>query len=179
MRKQKLEQNILPKAKQRFLVQGYPDAEILSISRDVITSEIGVIELPDQTRVPGGRRRAGDFTINVQFGRDEDRELFSNWYNLCMDQESGDNIGVNPAYKRNATLIYLRLFSQDPGEYDSGRNLDPVIVSLTGCWPSSLNFPDYDMTSDEGDGYSQLELTINYDDVQQKDSTSLSQTFNG
>lgn len=178
MKKQKLEQNILPKAKQRFLVQGFPDAEILAISRDVISSEIGVIELPDQTRVPGGRRRAGDFTITVQFGRDEDRELFSSWYNLCMDQESGDRIGINPTYKRNATLIYLRLFSQDPGEYDSGRNLEPVIVSLTGCFPSTLSYPDYDMTSDEGDGYSQLELTINFDDVQQKSSTSLSQAYN-
>jgi hypothetical protein len=41
-----------------------------------------------------------------------------------------------------------------------------------------LVISDYDMTSDEGDGYSQLELTINYDDLQERDSSSLAQAYN-
>lgn len=45
-------------------------------------------------------------------------------------------------------------------------------------FPLFLLISDYDMTSDEGDGYSQLELTINYDDVQKRDSSSLAQAYN-
>ncbi len=37
---------------------------------------IGVIELPDQTRVPGGRVRAGEFTVTLQFALDHDREAY-------------------------------------------------------------------------------------------------------
>lgn len=58
MRKRVLEQNILPTAKQRIVVQGLAAADILLISRDPIDMKLGVIALPDQTRVPGGRRRA-------------------------------------------------------------------------------------------------------------------------
>jgi hypothetical protein len=163
MRKATLEGNILPRAKQRFLVEGMPGADIQYISRDVIPMEIGVIELPDQTRVPGGRRRAGEFTLTLQFGRNQDREAYLAWFNLCIDR--GDR-GISPAYKRNARLIYLRLFQGSPGTYNSGSDLPPVEVNVIGCWPSSMQLPDYDMTGDEGDGDTNLECTLNFDDVE-------------
>lgn len=71
MRKATLEGNIILKAKGRILVDGYQAADIMAITRDVIAHTVGVIELPDQTKVPGGRRRAGEFTVTIQFARDK------------------------------------------------------------------------------------------------------------
>lgn len=47
MRKRVLEQNILPTAKQRFVVQGLAAADILLISRDPLDMKLGVISCPD------------------------------------------------------------------------------------------------------------------------------------
>jgi hypothetical protein len=160
MKKARLEGNILPKAKQRFIVQGYPSADILYLTRDVIEMTLGVIELPDQTKVPGGRKRAGEFTLTLQFARNADREIYLDWFNKCVDTESS---GIDPTYKRDATIIYERLFNGSPGNYNSGSALPPVRAALYGCWPSSVKLPDYDMNSDESDGDSKLEVTIQYD----------------
>jgi hypothetical protein len=163
MQKRTLEGNILPKAKQRFLVNGLPEV-IIHLTRDPIPMEIGVINLADQTRVPGGRVRAGDFTIEIQFARNEDRQAYSEWFNMCKDV-SGDK-GINPKYKRDATLIYFRLFRGSPGTYDSGSDLPPVRARLFGCFPSKMELPALDVKADNGeDGDTMLKVTINYDDV--------------
>lgn len=164
MKKAALEGNILPKAKQRFYVDGFPGTDILYLTRDVIEMTIGVIELPDQTRVPGGRKRAGEFTLTLQFARNVDRETYVEWFNMCVDD--GGARGIDPTYKRNATIIYMRLFNGSPGNYNSGSALPPVQARLFGCFPSSLKLPDYDMNSDESDGDCTLEVTINFDDVE-------------
>lgn len=154
MRKRKLEQNILPTAKQRFVVQGLASADILLITRDPIDRKLGVIALPDQTRVPGGRVRAGDFKISLQFANDADRNAFTDWHNQCVDD--GTERGIDPQYKKDAAMTYLRLHA----------GKQAVKVNLFGCWPSSANFPNYDMDGDDGNnGDAKLELTINFDDV--------------
>ena len=168
MKKQKLEGNILPKAKQRFSVDGFADATVLYLTRDVIEMTLGVIELPDQTRVPGGRVRAGEFTMTLQFAKDEDRNMYITWFGFCIDGGSGSgqgtgNIpGINPNYKRNATIVYNRLFQ---GTGTGGNSRSAVTARLEGCWPSSLKLPDYDMNSDESDGDCNLEVTMSFDDV--------------
>jgi hypothetical protein len=172
MRKAVLEGNILPKAKQRFLVDGYPSVDILNLTRDMVTSEIGVIELPDQTKVPGGRRRAGEFTMSIAFHQDSDRELFRDWHYKCVDD--GGERGIDPTYKRNATAIYMRLFSGNPGTYNSGSQLQPVKVRIFGCWPSSFELGDYDMNSDEGDGFVTSQITIQYDLAELEKTNALS-----
>lgn len=168
MRKAELEGNILPKAKQRFLVDGMAGADIILLTRDVIEVAVGVIELPDQTRVPGGRKRAGEFNITLQFARDRDRNAYIDWHELCVDR--GDR-GIDPTYKRNATIIYMRLFQGSPGTFNSGSDVPPVRARLFGCWPSSYSLPDFDINSDEGDGDSNLEITMNFDNVELEGST--------
>ena len=176
MRKATLEGNILPKAKQRFLVDGMAGTDIQYLTRDVMEMTIGVIDLPDQTKVPGGRRRAGEFTLTLQFARDSDREAYLKWFDQCLDKggtvgnstETANSIqGIHPDYKRNATIIYLRLYQGKPSFVQhSTSEQTPVTARVFGCWPSSIKVPDYDMNSDEGDGDCTMEVTINYDDVQ-------------
>ena len=73
---------------------------------------------------------------------------------------------LNYRYKRDATLIYLRLFRGSPGNYDAGSDLPPVKARITGCWCSKLELPGLDVGSDNGDdGDTILKATINYDDV--------------
>ena len=169
MRKAVLEGNILPKAKQRFLVDGYTGADIIYLTRDVIEMAVGVIELADQTRVPGGRIRAGDFTVTLQFARNPDREAYLDWFEKCVDYpgtgDIGGGNGISSTYKRNATIIYYRLFKGSNEGYPSGSDSPPVVARLYGCWPSSVKVPDYDINSDDGEADCSLEVTINFDDI--------------
>jgi len=165
MKKRALEGNILPKAKQRLLIDGYSATEIIHITRDVIEMSLGVIELPDQTKVPGGRKRAIEFTTTLQFARNNDREVYLDWFNKCIDSGRDDS-GIQPDYKRNATIIYHRLFRGSPGNYNTGSDLPPVRARLYGCWPSSLKLPDGDINADEGDGDCMLEVTLQADDAE-------------
>ena len=163
MQKATLQGNILPKAKQRIIFNGLPEG-IIHLTRDPIPMEIGVINLADQTRVPGGRKRAGDFPVEVQFGRDEDRRAYIDWFNACVDRE-GDR-GIDPKYKRDGVLIFYRLFRGSPGTFDSGSDLPPVKARILRCWPSKLEIPALDIKADNGDeGDTILKITINYDDV--------------
>jgi hypothetical protein len=155
-----MEGNDTLRAKQRFLVNGMVGPDILYLTRDPLEITLGVIELPDQTRIPGGRQRAGDFGITLQFGSQTDRETYIDWFEMCVDR--GEN-GIDPTYKRDGTIVYYRLFSGDSGVYANGTNLPPVKASIFGMWPSRYTLPDYDMNSDEGDGSCILEMTINFD----------------
>lgn len=163
MRKAVLEGNITPKAKQRFLVDGMPGAEIIYLTRDPVEMSLGVIELPDQTAVPGGRKRMGEFNITLQFARDNDREAYLEWFNMAVDQ--GED-GINPLYKRSATIIYLRLFRGSSGTFNNGSDVPPVRARLYGCWLSRIQLPDYDLNADEGDGDCVLECTLRFDDAE-------------
>lgn len=163
MQKNTLEKNILPKAKQRMLIDGLPEG-IIHLTRDPISMELGVINLKDQTRVPGGRKRAGEFTAEIQYGRNIDRNSYLDWFTMGTDV-IGDK-GIDPKYKRDATLIYYRLFRGSPGSYDSGSDLPPVKARLEGCWCSKLELPGLDVAADNGDdGDTILKVTIQYDDV--------------
>ena len=162
MRKAVLEQNDTLKAKQLFLIEGMVDAEIILLTRDPLEVSIGVIELKDQTRIPGGRRRSGEFGVTLQFGRNGDRETFRQWFEMCQDE---GRRGVDPTYKRNGTIIFERLFQGSPGTYNSGSNLPNVTAQIIGVWPSQMNIPDYDISADEGDdGSLSLEMTMQFDD---------------
>lgn len=163
MQKRTLEGNILPRSKQRLLINGLPEG-IIHLTRDPIPMEVGVINLADQTRVPGGRIRSGDFAVEIQLARNEDRVAYRDWFLMCKDVP-GDK-GVDPKYKRDATLIFLRLFRGSPGTYDSGSDLPPVRARLFGVWPSKLELPQLDVKADNGeDADSILKITLNYDDV--------------
>jgi hypothetical protein len=163
MQKASLQPNILPKAKNRFAPQDLP-ATLIHLTRDPIPMEVGVINLADQTRVPGGRKRSGDFTVEIQFARDEDRLAYYNWFKMAIDVP-GEN-GINPSYKRSAKLTYYRLFTGTGGTFDASSDLKPVKVSLTGCWVSKMELPGGDIEADNGnDGDTKVKITINFDDA--------------
>ena len=165
MRKAVLEGNILPKAKQRFVIDGLPEGEIMWLTRDVINVALGVIDLPDQTKVPGGRRRAGEFTATLQFAQNQDREAMLDWFSESVD--AGTDDGISPHYKKNGTIIYHRLFRGNPGlGANSGTDLPPVRAVIFGVWCSQYNLPDFDMNSDEGDGDCVMECTFQFDDAE-------------
>ncbi|MBW4514550.1 MAG: hypothetical protein KME11_04935 [Timaviella obliquedivisa GSE-PSE-MK23-08B] len=160
MQKGTLEHNILPKAKQRMVVAGLPEAtltgSLLPLTRDAISMEIGVINLADQSRVPGGRVRAGDYALECQFARATDRDTYITWFNQCKDGAKND--GVDPDYKRNVTIHYERLHE--------GTGTNEIKLMLKGCFPSKIEFPAYDMNADNGDeGDTKLKITVNYDDI--------------
>ena len=163
MQKAVLEGNILPKASQRFLIEGI-GAGVIFLTRDQIEVSVGIIELPDQTRVPGGRKRSGEFTTTIQFGHDISRNSLFNWLKLGIDAANGR--GIDPAYKRRGTVIYNRLFAGSPGTYNSGSDALPVKLQIEGLWCSQYNMPDFDMNADEGeDGFTTVEATLQFDDV--------------
>jgi hypothetical protein len=184
MQKATLSPNPLPQNKQRFLVQDLPECRRV-ITRDTIAIELSSAERPDKTVVPIGRVNSGEFNITLDFGDDLGRGDYLKWFNMCIDKgtkerSSGANsrdlsedvtnssvtyagvAGIDPGYKKLATLIYHRLYNED----------NPIIVKLIGCWPSSLTLPDFDM---DGEEMLTLEMTISYDDVQiiQKSAAAL------
>jgi hypothetical protein len=164
VRKNVLEQNITPKAKQRLIIRDLPTT-IIHLTRDPIEMGVGVIELPDQTRVPGGRVRSGEFPVSLQFARDIDRNAYYQWFLMCKD--SGGPRGISPGYKKDGTIIFYRLFQGTPGNSNAGSNAPPVRANLLGLWPSQMTIPDADIGADEGeDGDLTLEVTLQYDDVE-------------
>ena len=135
---------------QRFVVEGLPSARI--ITRDKIKSEIDKIERPDKTIVPSGRLNPGTFNITLDFADNEARSAFINWKNMAID--SGQ--GVNPQYKKSATIVFGRLFADSTG---TDKELKQQIL---GCFPLSASIPEYDMDKSEA---CILEMEISYDDA--------------
>lgn len=161
MQKQTLQQNIFKKAKQRFRVAGLP--EIVITQRGTIDVAVGAIELPDGTKVTGGRVEPGEFTITLHFSDDTSREAYLDWFEQAVDKGIG---GVNPNYKRNAEIEFLRTFTGKPGQFaESGDDLQSAFADLEGVWCMKYTIPDADIDSTDGDGATMLECTISYDDA--------------
>jgi hypothetical protein len=126
MQKQTLQQNIFKKAKQRFRVAGLP--EIVITQRGTIDVAVGAIELPDGTKVTGGRVEPGEFTITLHFSDDTSREAYLDWFEQAVDKGLG---GVNPNYKRNAEIEFLRTFT---GNRVSLPNLEMIYNQRSQTW---------------------------------------------
>lgn len=181
MRKATLSPNPFTAAKQRFIVEGLPEADRI-VTRDEISLEYGVIERPDATRVPKGRVAPADFGVTLDFADDLARNAYIEWYNMCRDRggttgrvdvSDGPIVGIDPTYKRTAYVIYHRLY------ITPGGTEQPAKLELLGCFPTSISFPEYDMDSEDS---SMLSLTISYDDGRLLDntgSTSIGSVFGG
>lgn len=166
MHKNTMEQNVLKKGKQRFRVQGLPD--VIIITRDNIEVNTGAIELPDATKVAGGRVEAGEFNITLQFGDDYARNAYLGWLNQAVDRGRWQNTtGVDPDYKRTAVVEFLRAF-EGTSSYNnaSGNPREPVMAVLRGVWCMSYTIPDFDMDSADGDAFTTLECTLSYDNAE-------------
>lgn len=163
MQKATLQPNFLPTAKFRFLVQDLPQS-VITMTRGELVSEMGVINLQDQTRASGGRQRAGDFEVEIQLGNPTDYRAYAEWHKQSIDRIGR---GIDPRYKRSATAKFLRLFEGTGGQYDASSDLQPLTIRLTGCWCSKLTYPKNDINADSGDsGDTILKATINYDSLE-------------
>lgn len=175
MRKASLSPNPFTAAKQRFIVEGLPEADRI-VTRDEISLEYGVIERPDATRVPKGRVAPGDFGVTLDFADDLARNAYMSWYHQCRDRggttgqvdiADGPVVGIDPNYKKTVYIIYHRLYIT-PGGVEQ-----PAKLELLGCFPTNISFPEYDMDSEDS---SMLSLTISYDDGRLLDTAGTSQS---
>jgi hypothetical protein len=176
MRKATLSPNPIPQNKQRFIVQDLPEANRI-ITRDNITIELGSAERPDKTVVPVGRVNSGEFSITLDFADDKARGDYQKWFEMCVDRGSSlrqtnattrellgstggatDRTykgieGINKNYKKTASIIYHRLYVEEP----------PITCKLIGVWPKSMEIPDFDM---DGEEMCTLSMTLSYDDAE-------------
>ena len=162
MQKSTMQQNILKKAKQRFIVTDLPP--VIVITRGTIDVGTGAINLPDGTKVAGGRVEPGEFTVTLQFGDDEARKAYIGWFNQAKD--SGDD-GINPNYKRNGEIRFLRSYKGSPSGGLFNRNdVGDVTAFVYGIWCQKYTIPDADIDAADGDGFTTLECTLSYDDAE-------------
>lgn len=135
---------------QQFIVEGLPAVRI--ITRDKVKSEIDKIERPDKTIVPSGRINPGTFNVTLDFADNEARAAFINWKNMAIDNGQG----VNPQYKKNALIVFGRLYQDSTGTDKEFKQ------RLLGCFPLSATIPDSDIDKAEA---CILEMEISYDDA--------------
>jgi hypothetical protein len=157
------EKNILKKSNIDMQIEGFPESmRCTFITRANLDVNMGVIELPDGSGVPGGVIEPGEFDIEYQYGLDVTRQLLEKWFMMCKDHEG---TGINPTYSRNIIFTFNRLFSGNPGTFNSGSQSGPVIRQAIGCFPRKLDIPDFDLGARDGDAFSKGTATIHYDDV--------------
>ena len=159
IRKRTSEDNILAQNNQQFLVRGLPRTLIL-YEREAFTSTVGVIEKADGTYSPTGRRGPGEVNIKFQFASPEEWNAYREWHEQSIDQ--GDGNGINPQYKRNATVIFNRLYRGSPGDFNSGRDLPDVKIELIGCFLKEIAIPPGAIDSEEE---CIVEAVIAWDDI--------------
>lgn len=171
MRRSVLNQNAILKGKYRFIVAGLDEANKV-ISVGDIESEVSAVEREDKTKVTGGRTGGGETDVVLDFASDEARNAYVAWHKQCIDRAGGSSddglsiqsdeingsvIGVHPNYKRDAMVIYHRLYKSD-------NNLEkPVKIRLLGCWARKVSASGVEMNSEDA---AQLTVTICYDDVE-------------
>jgi hypothetical protein len=152
-----LVQNVFTKGNQQLIIAN-SKLEILVLTRDAIALEMGVIELADRTKIPGGRTYAGEFTSTIQLGNNALRDYFETWYEQSINTPKRDA----KDFKRDGELVYIRHNLDATGtEGGSAANL-PIL--LKGMFVSKLEYPEFDMAGgDEGDADATLNVTFQYD----------------
>jgi len=167
MRKAVLSANPFPQAKQRFLVDGLRESSHVT-TRDTIEIAIETADRPDGTKVPIGRTNPGEFKITIDLAEDAVRRDYEGWADSCIDQGSrysysDSGVGISPDYKRNATIIYYRLYKSDRAE------MQPLKYRLIGCFVTSRTLPDYQM---DGKDMAMYEFNLAYDDAMRYDDAA-------
>ena len=171
MRRSVLNPNAILKGKYRFVVRGLEEAnECLSVGD--IESEVSAVEREDKTKVTGGRTGGGETDVVLDLASDTSRNAYLGWHKQCIDKAggtaddgitipaaeiNGPAIGVSHEYKREAMIIYHRLYN-DPNTEEQ-----PVKIRLVGAWARKISFSGVEMNSEDA---AQATITICYDDVQ-------------
>lgn len=156
-----LEGNIFRKSQVELLIDGYGTAGIITTSIGDITSENGLITLADNTQVPTGVEKPGEFDVEFQLAHQESLNNLIAWVYQARDLS---NSGLSPEYKRNGTIIYHRLFSGG-GQTVAGRALKNEEFTVRGLWARSYDLPGGEMDSEEDQI---MKMTICYDSITPK-----------
>ena len=159
IRKRTSEDNTFLANNQQFLVRGLPRTLIM-YKRDAFDSEIGQVEKADGTFSPTGRRKPGEVNVTFQFADPDVWKAYYEWHEQSIDQ--GDGQGINPQYKRPATIIFERLYKGSPGDFNTGRDLPDRKIEMIGCWLKKLTVPAGDIAAEEE---CVVEGTICWDDL--------------
>jgi hypothetical protein len=161
--KQTLQQNVLTKSKQLFRVSGLP--EVVILERASLDVAVGAIELPDGTKVSGGRVEPGEFTVTLHMSDELSLEAYLDWFEQSVDAGTYA-AGVHPNYKRNAEIEFQRLFVGQPASFSSsGDDLGKIFADIEGVWCSKYVIPEGNIDENDGDASLKMECTLNYDDV--------------
>jgi hypothetical protein len=153
-----LVQNIFTKGNQLLQISNSKIGDIIVLTRDAIALEMGVIELADRTKVPGGRTYAGEFTATVQLGNNQVRNFFETWYEDSINTPKRDA----KEFKREGFIKYVR-HNLDSSTAQGGGDKD-LGIYLKGIFCSKIEYPEFDMSGgDEGDADATLNVTIQYD----------------
>lgn len=95
-----------------------------------LEQEIGVIDLPDRTRAPGGQVSASEITVKVPAHHSADVNAMDLWWDECQDP-------ITATAKKAGTLTH-----------SSGTGSIQRIYALTGAWVSKRKLADLNMADD-------------------------------
>ena len=114
--------------KYELAVIGLPTLVITAISG--IEEELDVSEMPDRTRVSGGRTKPVEYDITIPLHHTLEQLALEQWFEQCKDP-------VDPEHKKLGTLT---LFNQ------SG---DPLVsFTLPDTFPTKRGLPDLELDND-------------------------------
>jgi hypothetical protein len=133
----------LSKNKGKLLIGGIP---ILFTKISAPTLELDTADLPDATRVSGGRSKPGDFTGSVPAHHFPEVRFLEDLYKKGLDP-------VDPEYKKSATLIF---FSKTGTKFKSW--------NLKGCFCNKMTPPEHDL-SNSGE-MAEVEVGFSFDDIE-------------
>lgn len=130
-------------SKGKLLVAGF--IPILFTEIKGLKAELETADLPDQTRVSGGRTKCGDFTVKLPAHHFAEVRLLEEWHKKSQDP-------VDPDYKKSATLIF---FAKSDRKFKAW--------NVKGVFVSGETLPDMDLAN-QGDA-AMVEFTMAFDDI--------------
>jgi hypothetical protein len=141
--KGQIQDNHFPTNKYEFIVAGLPPLTPTKVGG--ISEELDTVELPDQTRVSGGGRKATEVTMSLPLHHIIQQAAVEAWY-----KEGQGN--VSPTYKKTGTLVFK-----------SVQGTVTKAFTLMGCFITKRSTSDLEMGS-QGDMV-ETEFTISIDEV--------------
>jgi len=141
--KQTLKPDHIPVNKYKMLIAGVLALTFTKVSG--IEYTLGVADLPDRTRSPGGNANATEFTVEQPLHHLAEVAAMELWFEGCQDP-------ISSTAKKAVTLIMT-----------SGTGARIKTYTMTGVWPSARKTPDLDYAND-GD-MAVIEWTFQADDM--------------
>lgn len=119
-----------------------------------------------QGKIRGAQADRDDFNGADRYGDLPGVDNFNITGNIPNSISAAGRNGIDGGYKRKALITMYRLFLPGAGSIGSQTanfgDDQPLRILVYGAWCKSLEFPEYDMESDDA---ATIQCTISYDDV--------------